>query len=350
MRDSGDPDAAGDIVVIGGYGAVGRATASMLAQWFPGRVVIAGRDLRRAEQLARSTAGRLKARRVDVDRPDDIERVTAGARVVVMCVERANHTVASTCLRQGISYLDISASLPVLEAIEALHPLAIQHGATAALSVGLAPGLTNLLARHCLQRLPSATTMDITVLLGAAGDHGLDSMRWTVDHLSKPASASRPARRRVELPPFGPRTAYWFPFSDQYTLTRSLGIPVTTRLCFDSAALTATVFGARTAGLFTLARRTGISDLLTRILSRLRLGTDRFVVHAKASSATGEHISIAATGRQECRATAVVTAYAARLLYQGGVPTGVHHLDRLVEPHALLGRLPDYDIDVHLGN
>ena len=42
-----------DILVVGGYGAVGRRIAAQLPPRFPGRVLIAGLDERRAEASCR---------------------------------------------------------------------------------------------------------------------------------------------------------------------------------------------------------------------------------------------------------------------------------------------------------
>jgi glutamyl-tRNA reductase len=52
----------GQIVVLGGYGALGQVVTRTLAGWYAGRVVVAGRDARRAEALARATYGAALAR------------------------------------------------------------------------------------------------------------------------------------------------------------------------------------------------------------------------------------------------------------------------------------------------
>jgi hypothetical protein len=333
----------GRIVVVGGYGAVGQIVATLLGEWFPGQVVVAGRDLSRARELTGRVGHGLIPHRLDVDRPDDVDSTLRDARLVVMCVERANETLARECLRRGIGYVDICATAPVLAAIGRLHETAVSTAATAVLSVGLAPGLTNVLARRCVDRLPSARSVDITVLLGAGGDHGPDSVRWTVRQLGERAvrnGASSARRARTWLPGFGRRRAYAFPFSDQHTLSTTLGVPVTTRLCFDSALLTGLLFSVRATGFFSLVRRVGGDRLLSAALSGLRIGTDRFLVHAVATGGDGERVWYAAGGHQESRATAIVTAHVARRLYHGGLPSGVHHLDQLVDAKAFLDELP----------
>lgn len=350
QADGAAPDS-GRIVVVGGYGAVGQILAPILGEWFPGQVVVAGRSLERAQELVARVPIGLTARRFDVDRPEEFDAILHGARVVVMCVERANEALARECLRRGIGYVDICATADVLDAIGRLDALAVSSAATAVLSVGLAPGLTNVLARRCVDRLPHARSVDVTVLLGAGGDHGPDSVRWTVEHLGVPVggASSSPTRLRTWLPGFGRRTAHAFPFSDQRALTSTLGIPVTTRLCFDSAFLTGILFSLRATGFFSLVRRVGGNDVLTAALTRLHTGTDRFVIHAAATGVGGERVWYAAAGRQECRATAIFTAHVVRRLYLGGLPPGVRHIDQLVNAETFLEDLPDEYFTLYSG-
>ncbi|MEV2242627.1 saccharopine dehydrogenase NADP-binding domain-containing protein [Micromonospora sp. NPDC049891] len=338
----------GVAVVIGGYGAVGRVVATTLGRDSAREVVVAGRDLARAEALARSGPGGLIPHRLNLDDLRGLDGLLADADVVVMCVEHRNEAVARACLERGVSYVDTSASADVLAGIERLDATAKRAGTAAVLSVGLAPGLTNVLARRCVGRLPSATSVDVTILLGTAGDHGPDSVRWTMAGLTAPPDRTRrPTRARVELPGFGVRTAYPFPFSDQHTLTRTLGVPVTTRLCFDSGAVTAALFRLRSTGAFRLADRLGGAGLLTGVSSRLRLGGDRFVVHASATGEGGGHVWSAVTGRRECHATGVVAAEIATGLLGRRYPAGVRHIDQIVDVDELLTTLQRHDLAVH---
>jgi saccharopine dehydrogenase-like NADP-dependent oxidoreductase len=362
----------GTVVVLGGYGAVGRSVARTLAQWFPGEVVVAGRDGAKAAAMARSSGGAIAGRQVDVTRPDEVDRVIDGAGVVVMCIEHANEAVARACLTRGIHFVDISATEAVLSAITRLEPLAREHHATAVLSVGLAPGVTNLLARHCHAQLPAATTIDITLIAGVNGDHGPDSLRWIADNFVGPgptkhaadrlrrtaivvgpgptkhaAAVAGPRPLRVDLPGFGTRTAYPFAFSDQHTVSRALGVRATTRLAFESATLTTAIFALRTAGFFRLLRGPRARRLLAALLSRVRFGTDRFVVQARATDADGRQVSLSAAGREESRATGVVAAHVARLLRAGNAPAGVVHIDDIADPAVLLRGLEQHGITLH---
>jgi hypothetical protein len=330
-----------NIALLGGYGAVGRVVATRLAELNPDRVVVAGRNGDAANAFADGTPGVI-ARRVDVTRPADLTGVLDDAAVVVMCVESANADVAEACLRRGVHYVDISATSSILTSVQELDSVAKASGATGVLSVGLAPGLTNLLGRLCVNDMPAARSLDIALLLGVDGEHGMDSVRWTVDGLLAPTGPV--GRARVDLPGYGRRYVHPFPFSDQQTLSKSLGIPVTTRICFDSAFLTRLVFSLRTVGVFALLRRIGGRRLLTAAFHRVRYGSDEFVVKVTASKGE-EQCSWVARGHDTCRATGLVTALTAQHLYAEDCPPGVVHLENLVDPFDLVGHLRRYDVE-----
>src|SRR3712207_446921 len=142
-------DDANIIVVVGGYGAVGRTLCAELAGRFPGRVFAAGRNLGKAEAFSREMGGRVLPLRLDLADPEGAAGAIGGARVVVACAETGDVAFAREVLGRGINYVDVSASHAFLRRVEGLDALARRRGATAVLSVGLVPGLTNLLARHC---------------------------------------------------------------------------------------------------------------------------------------------------------------------------------------------------------
>jgi hypothetical protein len=76
------------------------------------------------------------------------------------------------------------------------------------LSVGLAPGVTNLLARHCADRSGGAEVR-IGVLLGAGERYGPASIEWTLDGFA----TIGPASRMRFPPPYGTRTVFRSPTS-----------------------------------------------------------------------------------------------------------------------------------------
>lgn len=290
------------VVVFGGYGAVGREAVALLRGSC--EVVVAGRDPERA----RSVPGAVPVR-VDLREPGEVERVVEGADAVLMCVDVANARVAKACLERGVHYADVSASLDRLAAIGGL-----TGPATGLLSVGLAPGVTNLLARQVVEAT-GAREVEIGVLLGAGERHGPAALEWTLDGLGELGDAWR-------MPfPGGERTVRGFPFSDQHTLPATLPLDrARTGLALDSRLLTA---------LLPAAAR--VRHRL-RPLTKVHVGSDRFAVTVRAGGVVASF-----SGRRQSRATGVVAALLVERLPE--LPEGVWHVEQVVAPGPFLAEV-----------
>jgi hypothetical protein len=216
----------------------------------------------------------------------------------------------------------------VLAEIEDLDDLAKRHDATAALSVGLAPGITNLLARHCTER-SSTQEVRIGVLLGSGEHHGPAALAWTLDGLGQTEGSwttNFPA-------PYGERTVHRFPFSDQYTLPVTLGIATaSTGLCLDSRITTALLAAAGRPAIARLLRRPKVRDILLTALTSVHVGSEGFAVTVRSGTVQGSF-----SGRVQSRATGLTAALLIRHLPD--LPSGVGHIEQLVEPDAFLTEL-----------
>ncbi|MGW6006955.1 saccharopine dehydrogenase family protein [Oerskovia enterophila] len=315
-----------DVLVIGGYGAVGSVVCARLARSVPGRVVPAGRSLAAAQEVARRI-GSTRAVRVDLADPATLDAALDGVGLVVLAVEPGDDRVARACFVRGVSLVDVSASRGQLEATELLDEVAREAGAAAVLSVGVAPGLTNLLARRAHDLVGGAQEIDVAVVLGGGEAHGADAIRWTVDGLVGPRSDGDP--RRVLLPGLGRRTVHPFDFSDQHSLRRTLGVPrVTTRFALDSRAITASLFGARRSGVLRAFRGARARRVLAAVFGAVHLGGDRFALAATAcNGARTAQVSLVASGQG--RVTGLVAAEVALAVLAGRVPPGVRHVEQV---------------------
>lgn len=286
-------------LVLGGYGAVGaRIVAQLRAS---GEVAFAaGRDAARADRvidLRQASAGTLRAALADVD-------------VVVNAAGLEDPSLVAWLAGHGVAVVDITATTGYVAALERLDlPQPVL------LSVGLAPGLTNLLATAVHATAPGP--VDLAVLLGAGERHGAAAAAWSYGLLARrfpdPGTGSlvrnytRP--RPFDLPGHGRRWLYRADFSDQHTLTRDLGVPVRTYFGLDSRLAT--------TALATLTWVPGASQAP----QGLHLpGTDRWLALARGRDGTTRW----ASGRVQSHATAVLAAIAARVVAR--LPPGVHHL------------------------
>ncbi len=160
-------DARGGVLVVGGYGQVGsRAARRLLAAGY--RVVLAGRSASRAAAVA-SELG------CDHARIDVIDERTWGpasedAATVLCCVDQTDETFVRWVLGSGRDYVDITANDDFFRRVERLGADAEQGRATALLSVGLAPGLTNLMVKRLADPLEVREEAVIAVRLGLGND------------------------------------------------------------------------------------------------------------------------------------------------------------------------------------
>ncbi len=325
------PHARGDddirpILVVGGSGRVGSIAAERLAADPRLRVLIGSRHP--------SQQGPHTAVRVDVTDAESVRDVLRRwrPRVVVLCVDVPDGSFHAACLEEGVSVVDVTASVEQFANVEALAPLAREHGQSIVLSVGVAPGLTNALAWLAVSALGGhAEQVELTVMIGSREEHGAGAVRWTIDGILEPGSRYRGARR-VDIPGSGRRTAHFMPFADQVSLRRTFRVPsVTTRLSLDSRAMTWLIFGFGRSriGRRLLGSRAGRAAL-AGASGRLPIGGEDFVVLAEAED-HGRRATWWVRGRSQSRATGLVAAVVAQHVARGGAPAGVWHLDQLPE-------------------
>jgi saccharopine dehydrogenase (NAD+, L-lysine forming) len=337
-----------DVLVLGGYGAVGSAVCEELSQLFDGRILIAGRNLQQAKKLAQRLGERGESVQLDATEPAAYQNLLDRVSVVVNCVECNNVEIARACLARSTHYVEVSATPEILEQLQTLQHEAELGNAMAVLSVGVAPGLTNLLTLYAQSRLNQLSRAELFLLFGFGEVHGEAAMRWTLKNLGKRFSVGLGGDRKevysfsegrsAILPkPFGKRMAYRFNFSDQHTLPTTLGInSVNTWMCFDSRLATR---------FFTLMANSGIASLLplwrtSRLvvaLSRwVTLGTTRFVVQVDATAKDGRERSFALTGDGEARMTGIIAAHVAKHLLEAAETAGVWHIEQILSLDKLL--------------
>ncbi|WP_019914280.1 saccharopine dehydrogenase family protein [Paenibacillus sp. HW567] len=346
-----------DIVVIGGYGHVGAQICTLLSGRFPGAVYAAGRSLERAEQFCRSTGGRVKPLQMDAAGAFSADKMRH-VKLVVMCLDQRDSSFAEACLMEGIHYIDVTANLAFFGQMAQLVQSGNKYGATALLSVGLAPGLTNLLAGEAKLSMDKVQQLDIAVLLGLGDSHGQAAIEWTVDNLAAQfevmqngtavrADSFTDARRTDWGADLGTRRTYRFPFADQQILPQTLGIPtVSTRLCFDSRAATSGIAALQKLGLLKWLGHRRFRKATVRSFGKIRLGTERYAIKIEAlglkngAAATAEYVI---QGLRESTITAQVAAIAAGTLYSSGYATpGIYHLEQLLRVRLSEDRLSLY--------
>ncbi len=352
----------GKILIIGGYGQVGSDVAARLAPLFPERVVIAGRNLKKAQAAATATGFGSSARTVDIFAASAADALT-DVGLVMVCIDQTGTGFVENCLSRGINYLDISAEYGFLSRIEKFATLAQDNGATAMLSVGTSPGLTSMLAARVKQQMPEATQIDILLETGLGDQHGRAAVEWMFDNLDAEFEVME-AGRAKQVRGFGDkidfqlregdraRPAFRFNFSDQHAITRTLNL--------DGASTWVRFENKFTTSLFALSSRAGLGRLLRRprwrraavwLMMNVHVGSDICAVAARGTNAdSSKTLTLNVVGRKEALMTAVIAAETARQMLTEQFETGVFHSEQAVQLEpvitALKAELPGLTVDL----
>jgi saccharopine dehydrogenase (NAD+, L-lysine forming) len=341
------------ILIIGGYGNVGRIIANELGKRFPGQVIVAGRNYQRAKEFSLELGQQVIPMALDISRISAHEKFLDDVGIVMMCLDLESIEFVRLCIQRGIHYVDISASYSILSQIESLNKEAEEARATVVLSVGLAPGLTNLLTKHCQSKVPDMTFAEIYILLGMGDIHGDAALQWTLKNLSgdftirdngktKRIKSFEDGKQTVFPGRPGKRTAYQFNFSDQHVLPQTLGLKsVSTRLCFDSAWMTSLFAVMNKIGVSRLLTLGGVERLLVSLLKQLHFGSAEFVVKVDGGNFPdqGALYECSLWGEVEGRVTGLVAAKVAEKLVLSSYPAGVFHIEQLFTLHEFLENL-----------
>ena len=330
------------VLVLGGYGAVGRHAARTLVDAGVG-VVVAGRRRGPAELLA-NELGDAEAAVVDAADPAAVSAAAERVDAVVDCSGRESVDLAEAVLTGGAHLVDISANYAYQQAVTQRMNAAGEITHEVLFSVGLTPGLTNLLAADLAPDAPGAP-IELLAVLGAGEEHGRAARDWSYGLFGRrfaDTTGRRPdvrnftGRQRRSIPGIGPCWVYRVDISDQHVLTADLGRPVVTRLGMDSRLMT---------GLMAVLGRgpwaARVSRALEPVVPWSWLGSDRWVM---AAGRPGQ-IERWAAGRHQSRGTGIVAGLATLALLDapGRGPT---HLHRRTTLDALVAQLKRYDIDV----
>lgn len=302
------------VLVLGGYGAVGSHLAAILRDRGDA-VVAAGRDRARADAV------------IDLDDPALMAYRAAlpGVDVVVNASGVEDPRLAAVAGEAGCAFVDVTATTDYVTRLERLDA----PGAVV-VDVGLAPGLTNLLAVAVHQTAPGP--VDLAVLLGAGEHHGAAATEWSYNLLGKHfhdydqriRNYTQP--EKFVLPGYArPRRLYRLDFSDQHTLRRDLQVPIRTYFGVDSRLATTA-----------LAALTWIPGASKAPRGLPLPGSDRWTVLARGQDGTTRW----ARGRSQSRATAIIAATATA--YAPQLTQGVHSLHHILT----LSEVPTEEIEL----
>jgi hypothetical protein len=310
-------------VLLAGLGDVGLRAARQLVETDGiDRVLLAGHRNRRVAELAETFGDRAEATEF---RPGDpLPDVDA---VACALPDDLDVRVVTTAVEQGIAIASCADAAPTIDRLRALGPTARSRGVTVVLGCGLAPGLSDVLARHGAAEFDEIDEIAVA-RFGCAGPASVASVR---------AERSAPARdwyeggwRPIARPA---EEIVWFPepigARDCRTVTAGVALLVD---AFSGVPCIGVRLGEPQRRRIGVRRRVGDEGEwgATRVEIYGRRGRERAVV------------VYGVIERTAVAAGTVLALSAAQLCGAGGATMhrpGVHGLAALVEPVPFLAEL-----------
>jgi saccharopine dehydrogenase-like NADP-dependent oxidoreductase len=343
------------ILIVGGYGTIGRRLAADLAPDYPGRINVAGRRVERAAQFAAVLGHGARGRPIDVDDPASVEAALDGVSLVVSCIDQSEPHLLRAAIAHGLAYTDITPHLMQRRPTDAMKSDATHSGARIVLGAGLAPGISSMFARLGADRVGAVDRIESSILLSIGDVFGPASRSYIMDEIALPytvlingrqqsARAFSRAARVTFPPPLGQRTAYLFPFSDQVFFDDMLGAcTALTRLALDPPWLGRTLRALVQLGAPALLRRhTGGRARFNRLVGWLQ---QRYASHDQYGlvvevQGVGGTVQVSLIGHGQADATAIGAAALAHALDEGGVERpGIWFAEQIVPLGPFLDRL-----------
>ncbi len=339
------------ILIVGGYGQVGRYVTLKLLGALPYTIVVAGRSPEKAVGFAKECDNAFEIMKFDVYDKDAFPKALENTRAVVMCLTPKNNDFAKCCAQSGVHYIDISPSNDVAQTVKRFNQAAIDSRCTCVLGVGIAPGLSNLLVKELAGHADELHDVRISLLLGVGEQHGEDGVKWLLDNINRNYTVKTAGGEESVAPfikktkaafpePLGKRTAYRFNLADQFIVPQTLGVDsAVSYFCYDSKFATKFVSILKRLGVFSLLRfKTAYRVMLKSfklalsLMRGLHMGTDIYGVQIDAHGIKngGEipcHIGV--KGNNNSLLTAHIAAFVAVKLCAGAQPSGVFYLEEL---------------------
>jgi saccharopine dehydrogenase (NAD+, L-lysine-forming) len=351
------------ILIAGGYGVVGRRVAAALAPDYP--VIVAGRHLEQAKAASAAIGHGVRSRLIDVTVEASIAAALEDVATVVSCIDQPQRSLLHAAIERGLRYTDITPHLMELgsgAAYEEISAAARASGARVVLGTGIVPGISSVIVRAVAHTLGGADVIETSLLLSASDVSGPASFDYFAKELTMPFvvhvdGVDRPAHAFsdpsvIEFPsPFGPRSAYLFPFSDQVLYPRTMGAQTAlTRLAIEPARMGRLLAASVRLGAVRLVARERVRNVLAKHRSdrapnesgaRIALRVD--VIHDGRSA----HATL--VGGPQADAAAAGASATVRSLMEGEVSEpGAWMPEQIISPPGFFSRLAEQGLAVEL--
>lgn len=184
-----------NILILGGYGNFGARIARSLANESGLRLIVAGRDVRKARLLGNElkehgASSEIDAVSVDQSASNLAEQIAA-LKVQLMIhtagpYQGQNYQVATACLHAGANYLDLADGREFVAGIGALDDIAREKDLLVVSGASTLPALSSAVVDALKARFSRIDSIDIGVAPGQRTQRGLATLQGVLSYCGKP--------------------------------------------------------------------------------------------------------------------------------------------------------------------
>ncbi|PSB08987.1 saccharopine dehydrogenase [Pleurocapsa sp. CCALA 161] len=219
------------VLVIGGYGRIGKSVAQDLLKYTNAEVTITSRQ-------TQSEIHPLKFLALDLSDRQQLDQAISQQDLIIHCAGPFHYRdgrVLASCIDQGIDYIDVSDHRSFYQQVIKYQEQAIAAGITAVLNTGIFPGISNSMVKQGIEQFDQPEKIHLSYVVAGSGGAGLTVMRTTFLGLKHKFSAwidgkwqdilPYTAREIIEFPaPYGKTGVYWFDMPETYTFADSFPV------------------------------------------------------------------------------------------------------------------------------
>jgi hypothetical protein len=176
------------VLILGGYGNFGKRIARMLTRQNIS-VIIAGRDFVKAEKLVLELpASYGSAVAFDIKKELSAQFSILKPTVVINTCgpfQNNDYTVAETCIKQGINYIDLADGREFVTGICTLDTEAKKQNVAAISRASTVPGLTSAVIEHFLPEFSAIDSLKFGIAPGQKAERGLATTQAILSYVGK---------------------------------------------------------------------------------------------------------------------------------------------------------------------
>ncbi|MGL5832990.1 MAG: saccharopine dehydrogenase family protein [Waterburya sp.] len=219
------------VLVIGGYGRIGRRVAEDIVNHTDGSVTITSRQTRPEIKPFKFLA-------LDLSDRQQLQQEIAQQDLIIHCGGPFHHRdgrVLASCIDQGVDYIDVSDHRSFYQQVIKYQDQAIAAGITAILNTGIFPGISNSMVKQGIEQFDRPEKIHLSYVVAGSGGAGVTVMRTTFLGLKHKFAALIDGQWQEILPyterevikfppPYGKTGVYWFDMPETYTFADSFPV------------------------------------------------------------------------------------------------------------------------------